>query len=409
MIAYLVISSFLISLLTLFFLVAIISKGNLSFKGRNLAFCLFGFSIFVWSVGHMMWQLASNAKDAMFWVHVLVAGSIFVPYAYFHFAVNLTERSYLLKHVVAGYVVAGLLLCFNFSDFFVSHLEPRGGFNYWPVPGSMFVPYIGGYVFMVIFGVGILFSEFRHAETNKKNQLRYITIGTAIGFAGGTTNFFLWFDIPIPPFGQAAVIFYILGLGYSILKYRTLDFSEMAFRVLGLVVIAIIFAGLASLGLIYLMGSVYENFYPDSILFWWVILTLMTIFLLTLGPSINDLFNNFLHDRFLSKRFAYRADLRDLSDQIKLEADLNEQFAYVVNRLSDVLSVSEAALYTRSQSDFDFVCRGARGIRKWSPRISPERIDFLLDAFESRQKSFLVGEAIESSKRFEQAYFGCHG
>lgn len=404
MIAYLVVSSFLISLLTLFFFVAVLIKGNLSFNSRNLAFCLFSLSIFVWSVGHMMWLLSNDQHEAIFWVHVLVAGSIVVPYTYFHFAVNLTERFHLRRFVIAGYVVAFCLFLFNFSDNIVTGVEPRGNFAYWPVSGPMFAPYIGGYAFMVVFSAALLFSEYTHAQTDRRNQLRYITIGTAIGFLGGTTNFFLWFNIPIPPFGHAAVIFYILGLGYSMLKFRTLDFSEMAFRVFGLVVIAIIFSGIASLGLIYLMSTIYQEFFPDGLMFWWVILTLLSIFLLTLGPSVNGLFNNFLHDRFLSKRFAYRQDLRDLSDHIKLESDLDEQFKYVVDRISEVLSVYEVALYTRSLSDFDFVCRGSYGDRVWQKRISSERINFLLDVFEVNQKSILVTEAIHTSKSFKDAY-----
>ncbi|WPJ95516.1 ATP-binding protein [Coraliomargarita algicola] len=405
MIAYLVVSSFLISLLSLFFFVAVLAKGNLSFSGRNLAFCSFSFSIFVWSLGHMLWLLSSDYTTALFWVHVLVAGSIMVPYAYFHFAVNLTGRNSLQMHVVAGYVVGIILLCFNFSDFVVVGLEPRGGFEYWPVPGSMFLPYIGGYTFMVIFGARLLFSEYYRSDIDKKNQLRYITIGTVIGFLGGTTNFFLWLNIPIAPFGHAAVIFYILGLGYSMLKFRTLDFSEMSFRVFGLVVIAILFSGVASFGLVTLMDSIYDEFYPDNLLFWWVIFTLLSIFLLALGPYVNDLFNNFLHDRFLAKRFAYRVELRDLSDQIQLEGDLSEQFAYVVKRVSEVLSISDVALYTRSVHDFDFVCRGSQGERRWCARIAPERIHFLLDAFNSHKKSFHVEEAVVSSEQFRDAYF----
>ncbi|MBT64413.1 MAG: hypothetical protein CML13_14520 [Puniceicoccaceae bacterium] len=405
MIAYLVVSSFLISLLSLFFLVAVIAKGNLYFKGRNLAFCFFSFSIFVWSLGHMMWLVSSERSDAFFWVHVLVAGSIMVPYAYFHFAVNLTGRFYLQRHVIAGYAIGAILLCFNISDFVVVDLEPRGGFEFWPVPGSMFFPYIGGYIFMVIFGSGLLFSEYRRAEIDKKNQLRYITFGTVIGFLGGTTNFFLWLDIPIAPFGHAAVIFYILGLGYSMLKFRALDFSEMSFRVFGLIVIAIIFSGITSFGLVALMHSIYDDFYPDHVLFWWVLFSLLSIFLLALGPYVNDLFNQFLHDRFLAKRFAFRADLRDLSEQVDLEGDLEEQFNYVVGRISEVLSIADVALYTRSIHDFDFVCRGSNGSRKWCPRLSPERIDFLLDAFERHAKSFHVEEAILASQDFKMAYF----
>ena len=156
MIAYLIVSSFLIALLTLFFFFAVLVKGVRSDGGRNLAFCLFSFSIFVWSTGHMFWLLSETETRALYWVKVLIFGSIFVPYAYFHFAVNITGRYTLRKFVYVGYGLAICLALLNLRDFIVVGVEPRLDFPYWPIPGAGFPLYLGGFCSMVVIGALIL-------------------------------------------------------------------------------------------------------------------------------------------------------------------------------------------------------------------------------------------------------------
>ncbi len=44
--------------------------------------------------------------------------------------------------------------------------------------------------------------------------------GSVFGLGGGATNFFLWYNIPIPPYGNFLVALYPIIFAYAILKYR---------------------------------------------------------------------------------------------------------------------------------------------------------------------------------------------
>ena len=58
---------------------------------------------------------------------------------------------------------------------------------------------------------------------NKRNQIKYILMGTIIGYIGGSTNYPLWYKIPIPPLGNCLVSAYVILIGYAIAKYKLLD------------------------------------------------------------------------------------------------------------------------------------------------------------------------------------------
>lgn len=64
---------------------------------------------------------------------------------------------------------------------------------------------------------------FKHLHTTDREaeraQVKYILIGTAIGYIGGCTNYFLWYDIPILPFGNITASVYIILVAYAILKH----------------------------------------------------------------------------------------------------------------------------------------------------------------------------------------------
>ena len=58
----------------------------------------------------------------------------------------------------------------------------------------------------------------------ERNQAKYMLIGLVIGYGEGATNYFLWFDIKIPPVGNIGItLFYLTVFSYVIVKYRFLN------------------------------------------------------------------------------------------------------------------------------------------------------------------------------------------
>lgn len=96
-------------------------------------------------------------------------------------------------------------------------------FEYWPNPGPIFPIFCIVWFWLCLYGIWIIAKGLRAAKGIHKKQLRYVLIATTIGWAGGFTNFPLWFNIQIPPIGNIFVSIYLSLTAYAIIKYHLMD------------------------------------------------------------------------------------------------------------------------------------------------------------------------------------------
>jgi len=190
----------------------------------NQAFALFCLSVAVWSYAYFFWQIASNATEALIWLRVLMGGAIFIPIFYFHFALRLLDKVVEKKRMlVIGYVFFLFFFLANFTSLFIKGVVSKLGFVFGPEPGILFHPFLALWVFYAGYTVFLLIKAYLTSTGIKHSQIRYIVLGTSIGFLGGGTNYFLWYDIAIPPYGNILVVAYVAAVAYAILKYRLMD------------------------------------------------------------------------------------------------------------------------------------------------------------------------------------------
>ena len=99
-------------------------------------------------------------------------------------------------------IVFGVLTLW--SPWMVTGVVRKAGFPFWPTPGLVYPAYLLAFFYYFVVPAWMLVGGFRRAHGLRRNQLSLVLLGTAIGFLGGATNFFLWYDIPIPPVGNMA-------------------------------------------------------------------------------------------------------------------------------------------------------------------------------------------------------------
>ena len=187
----------------------------------NQLFVLFAISVVVWSYSYFCWQIAVDPTTALFWVHMLMAGAIFIPFFYFHFIVRFIDRQRSLRWLIwFGYLAAGFFSVMNWTPLYTAYVTPQFGFPFWPIAGPLFAPFLILWVGYAVYPVWLLFKYFRVTDDAKKRtQVNYILVGTAIGYIGGCTNYFLWYSVPIFPYGNITASVYIFFVAYAILKH----------------------------------------------------------------------------------------------------------------------------------------------------------------------------------------------
>lgn len=196
----------------------------------NQLFFLFTLAVATWGYAYFSWQIASDPNTALFWVHVLMAGAILIPFLYFHFVARFLNLQRELRWFVwVGYICAAFFSIANWHPLFISSIGSRGGFDFWPTAGPLFSLFLIIWVLYAAYPVRLLFKYLRTTDrAEDQAQIKYILVGTAIGYIGGCTNYFLWYGIPILPFGNITASVYIVLVAYAILKHGLFNMKAIA-------------------------------------------------------------------------------------------------------------------------------------------------------------------------------------
>ena len=327
----------------------------------NLAFCWFALSATIWSGFYLAWQTAGDAATALRYSRFLTAAAIIIPAAYFHFVALLLGRERKLEMRIGYALVVVFVLLSLTTSWLVAGVEPRVMFPYWPVPGWLYPLYLLTFFYYFAITLWRLVEGFRAADGMQRNQLRLVAIGTAVGFAGGATNFLLWYRIPILPVGNGLVAVYVVAVGYAIIRFRLMDFDLLAARMAAYTVIV----GLLSLVTPGIVAAIVQLTVADQYSVSLVPVLIASFLTMTVTfafiPSLRWRVDAFLERRVLGSRLADRVLLRGLASKISSATDESAMLAEVVHSLAEALNAAEVAVYTRTEFETDFTRRAAVG------------------------------------------------
>ena len=340
----------------------------------NLAFSAFALTGAIWSAFYFGWQASVDRQKAEFYARLLSAAAIFIPVAYFYFVGLLLAAQRKLELRLGWVLAVGLALASLVGPSVLSGVEPRGGFPWWPVPGPIYPVYLLVFFYYLAMPLWMLITGVRAAVGLRRNQLLLVTIGTAIGFLGGATNFFLWFNIPIPPVGNGLVAVYVAGVGLAIIRFRLMDFDLVVARFVvffGLTVLLALLAPLLLFALSFLSiieGSLRQVDFLPLFFASFVATGLLVGFL----PGVRRQIDAVLEQRVLGDRLADRELLRTLAGRISSARDEMAMYEETADTVARALDVAEVSIFTRTEFESDFTRRTVVGRHAPGLEIVPE-------------------------------------
>jgi len=200
----------------------------------NKKFLIMCSSVFAWSIAYFFWQISDNAETALFWSKALMVGAIFIPVTYFHFVlVFLNKLKENRKLLIFIYILSFIFLFLDFTPLFVKNVEAIPIFPYWPKAGIAYGPFVFMFVVLGIYCWYLMFKSLKKSTGTEKLQIKYVFIGTLIGYSVGITNYFLWYNIMIPPVGNWLVPVYIVSIAYAVLKHHLMNVKVIAAELVG--------------------------------------------------------------------------------------------------------------------------------------------------------------------------------
>ena len=282
----------------LFFSIGLFIYLNDKKSKLHKTFFLFCLSGAVWMGCYVIWLFAASYTAGLFWIRTLHIGAIFIPTTYLHHILiflgygNEDRKKLFIK---ICYVLSFFFLSISYSPIFIKDVTQKLSFPYWPEPGPAYHFYIIYLVGSSLYSWYLMAKKYKSTSGKKEqDQIKYVLIASMLAFIGGETNFFLFYNIQIPPVGDFLMVLYPIGIAYVILRHKLFGITiiirkGLVYSMLGTIVTSIFFA----------LMLVIEKFFQGLVGYQTLFVTLVVGFLLTFGFTP---LKNFLQ-RFVDRRF----------------------------------------------------------------------------------------------------------
>ena len=209
----------------------------------NRLWFIFTVSVALWGFGGMWIALAPTPSEALWaWRLAYACGVVWIPILFYHFVhafCNLPGRTFLILCYATG--VGVLPLCF--TNLFFSGVRVSFSSFYYALPGALFPLFVVWWVMLVSYSHYQLFRMRRVTSGQKRSQIEYFFLATAIGYLGGSLDYLPIFGIDLYPYGNFAIVLYPMIMTYAIVQYRLMDIAVVTNRglahglLIGLIVI----------------------------------------------------------------------------------------------------------------------------------------------------------------------------
>lgn len=194
---------------------------------RTLA--LFSFGVALWSYAYILWPLVKTRELTLFSFQLLHIPACFVSIFYLHFVINWLELYDKKKLIIwVGYILSFFFASFTFTSAFIADMVPKFSMRYWAEPGMLYHYYLLMFFGLMLYASFLLIRRYFIEKGEKKKQILLVLIGVVLSFVGGSTNYFLWYNINIPPYGNILASSFVIFTVYAIIRYNLLNIKLIA-------------------------------------------------------------------------------------------------------------------------------------------------------------------------------------
>jgi len=195
----------------------------------NRSYAIFAVSVTIWAFNYFIWLMSKEYTQALFFIRATMIGAILIPAAFLYFVTKFVETKRAWVHIL-NIVLIAIFVSFSYSPIYIQRVEHRLFFPFWPVPGWLFHFMLAYFVLELVYAHGILWNAWRHEDGAKKEQIKYVLFGIMTGFIGGCTNYFLWYNIPFPPYLNILVSGFVVFVAYAIVKHQLMNIEVLIKR-----------------------------------------------------------------------------------------------------------------------------------------------------------------------------------
>ncbi len=228
--SYFIISSFINALACGFCCLFVLVINHKSKVAKS--FALFNSTVALWSFFYFLSMLATRYEEALFYSRILNVIACFIPPVFLNFCAKITDckKGWVKNLIFIFLVIDVLMIPFIPTNYFIQGMEHKLIFPFWPTPGILFHFSIIQFSVLVPISLSLIRNKFLNSSGDIQKIYKILYYTFIITFLGGSTNYFLCYNIPIMPYGNALVAFFTITFFFLILRYQIMDINIVLSR-----------------------------------------------------------------------------------------------------------------------------------------------------------------------------------
>ena len=331
----------------------------------------------IWGLGTIFFSVTSETDydRALFWHQIAYIGPILTPAFFTHLVFSLL-RIPRKAFLIFIYSLASVFLVANFYDhsrYFLGGLRFTFNQFYWvdwyKHRNLLWLLFYAGFWWLLLgYDYFLLLKEYVISKGNFRNQLKYLILGSAIGWLGGEPQYLPCFGIDVYPISNFLIGSYPIILAYAIFKYRLMDITVAITRTTIFVAVYSLVLGIPfaiALGWEEKLSHLFGNN-------WWMIPLTTSTVLATAGPFIYLYFQRRAEERLFQEQIRYQTTLRQASLGMGRIKDLKRLVTLIVHIVTRTVRLEHSMIFLND----------------------PEKKQYFLGAMRSRKVRFKPQETI---------------
>ncbi len=327
----------------------------------NQTYALTYLSIALWALFYFFWQTAASYSDAMLYLKLLMFAATFMPIFLFHFMLaylNIERKHYWF--LSALYLIGFIFILCIYNNLLFDTLTPKLGFPFWPNAGKVMNLYMAFFFGFILYAMFMLYKSFMSSFGSTKTRIIYLIVGLGFAILAGSPNYFLWYNIPIPPILNPLFIVSVAIIGYAILRHRLMDIQFIIKK-------GIVYSALVAviIGLYSALLLVIQQLFQSTIGVNQWLATVITAICIAAGfRPLEIAFTNFTDKVFFKAKYNYQRTLAELSKGMAELTNLERLTKLVAKIVVRNMKLEGSMLFVYDYRDNNFNAVSAQGNMK---------------------------------------------
>lgn len=196
----------------------------------SFRFLMFSIVVCGWGFAEALWiNQIYDAKTTLLLTQISNAAALFIPITWLHFVFDFIGEKKAKIFYLFHYSICFVLLVFSGTPLFISGLHSTITLQFYPTPGPFYNIFTLSFFLLVPYGFYYLVRAYLKSSGQAREQLKYLIIGTVIGFSGGSITFIplYFYTLKAPLFLVSLMSFYPFFMGIALIRYGLFDTERL--------------------------------------------------------------------------------------------------------------------------------------------------------------------------------------